>query len=129
MVATLDDPGRLGLAKVPPQDHAGIVVCFLASRVKGTRLPSPKPVLTGKAMLLTESGPALVRVIMRRDMAGIRLRGAWHMSSGSIRASTNWWSASPETGRANPLAIPLTLNKNKHTRKKRVPTIVYSVSE
>lgn len=37
LVVALDDPGCLGLAEVPPQDHAGIVVCFLASRVKGAR--------------------------------------------------------------------------------------------
>lgn len=39
-----------------------------------------EPVLTGKAMLLTEAGPAFVSVIMRRDTANIRPRHAISMA-------------------------------------------------
>jgi transcriptional regulator with XRE-family HTH domain len=42
--------------------------------------PISEPVLTGKAMLLTEAGPAFVSVIMRRDIANIRPRDAISMA-------------------------------------------------
>ncbi|MER9331051.1 helix-turn-helix transcriptional regulator [Mesorhizobium sp. M0152] len=42
--------------------------------------PISEPVLTGKAMLLTEAGPAFVSVIMRQDMANIRPRHAIRMA-------------------------------------------------
>ncbi|TPK60998.1 helix-turn-helix transcriptional regulator [Mesorhizobium sp. B2-4-19] len=42
--------------------------------------PISEPVLTGKAMLLTEAGPAFVSVIMRQDMSGIRPRHAIRMA-------------------------------------------------
>lgn len=42
--------------------------------------PISEPVLVGKAMLLTETGPAFVSVIMRQDMSGIRPRHAIRMA-------------------------------------------------
>ncbi|MER9290094.1 helix-turn-helix transcriptional regulator [Mesorhizobium sp. M0518] len=42
--------------------------------------PISEPVLMGKAMLLTESGPAFVSVIMRRDIANIHPRDAISMA-------------------------------------------------
>ncbi|MER9951553.1 helix-turn-helix transcriptional regulator [Mesorhizobium sp. M0047] len=42
--------------------------------------PIFEPVLIGKAMLLTEAGPAFVSVIMRRDTANIRSRDAIRMA-------------------------------------------------
>lgn len=42
--------------------------------------PISEPVLTGKAMLLTEAGPAFVSVIMRQDMSNIPPRHAIRMA-------------------------------------------------
>ncbi|MBZ9975887.1 helix-turn-helix transcriptional regulator [Mesorhizobium sp. B2-3-14] len=42
--------------------------------------PISEPVLTGKAMLLTEAGPAFVSVIMRQDRSNIRPRHAIRMA-------------------------------------------------
>jgi transcriptional regulator with XRE-family HTH domain len=42
--------------------------------------PISEPVLMGKAMLLTEAGPAFVSVIMRRDIANIHPRDAISMA-------------------------------------------------
>ncbi|ESY94190.1 MULTISPECIES: hypothetical protein [unclassified Mesorhizobium] len=42
--------------------------------------PIAEPVLTGKAMLLTEAAPAFVSVIMRQDRSNIRPRHAIRMA-------------------------------------------------
>ncbi|MER8695054.1 helix-turn-helix transcriptional regulator [Mesorhizobium opportunistum] len=42
--------------------------------------PISEPVLIGKAMLLTEAGPAFVSVIMRQDLSGIPARHAIRMA-------------------------------------------------